>query len=159
MEEKVKWVYSAKIHGGVKANGSLMAASAEEAKKLIKQFGFHDWKLTDPNGVIVEETSEEKQPPPPPPPVPAPSMPQPLVPRLVPPSMQQPNMAPPPAPRGREVRRQQSIHCGPQKEIVASLKEDMNKPNAKVMHVVMHPDAHGVMWFAYVIEFDQEEIK
>lgn len=154
--EKAKWTYSAKILGGTKVNGSLMAADAQEATKLVKQFGFLDWKLTDPKGVIVEDVAEEKPIAPPPQ---LPPMPQPLVPRLVPPSTQQPNMAPPPAPRGREVRRQQNVICGSQKDILLGLEKDMSKPNAKVVHVVMHPDAHGVMWFVFVTEFDQEEVK
>lgn len=161
MENKVKWTYSAKIQGGTRLTGSLSASSAEEATKLIKQFGFLDWKLTDPTGIVVEAEKEKEEKPPVPAPAPAanPPMPTPITPRLVPPSVQQPSMIPSPSPSRKEIGRFQRVIAGPQKEVLPLLQDALNKPNAKVMHVCMHPDAHGVMWFVYVVESDEEEIK
>lgn len=163
MRDKIKWTYTAYIHGGNKLNGSLMAADSEEATKLIKQFGFLNWRLTDPTGIVIE--SEHEVPPAPPGPAPAPApqmpMPMPILPKLVPPSVQQPSMVPAPSPSApRETFRLQHVIVGPKKEVLPKLEEAFNtKGNVRVMHTNMHPDAHGEMFFLFVIEYDEEKKK
>jgi len=135
------WKYSGRDSRGSPIKGSVSAMSLVDANAKVLSLGVVNPTIADSDAIIPQKAVVPPSLPPPEPQVQKP---------LVPPG-------PPPVVKRPIDCRREYVVTGPPTQVMGIIEPMLDLRNGVVKHMVIHPDAHGKMEMAVVVECDRTE--
>lgn len=139
----ITWKYSGLDSRGTPIKGSVSAANLRDANIKLMALGVAQATVTDPKADSGPAKPPAEQPLTPPGPVIAPKT--------------ESSIAPHPFQNTQKNNRREFLLVGPTTQVKGIIEPMLEARNGTIKHMVLHPDAHGKMEIAVVVECDRTE--